>query len=84
MNEGMASSRRWRRRWSSNRGCLQRAGGAGGRGQGDREGGGESGRREIGAEMGEGWRDGGAAVPRQNYPPRLTLLPPEPPTSPFV
>ncbi|KYQ53043.1 hypothetical protein ALC60_07770 [Trachymyrmex zeteki] len=27
MNEGMASSRRWRRWWSSNRGCLQRAGG---------------------------------------------------------
>lgn len=27
MNEGMASSRRWRRWWSGNQGCLQRAGG---------------------------------------------------------
>lgn len=60
MNEGMASSRRWRRWWSSNRGCLQRAGGGRGR-QG-------SGRREIG-------RDGrrGAAVVRR-YPGKTTRL----------
>lgn len=43
MNEGMASSRRWRRWWSSNRGCLQRAGG----------GRGESGERDLG-----GWAEG--------------------------
>lgn len=39
-------------------------------------------RRGVGMRGG-GWR-GGVEVPRQNYPPRLTLLPPEPPTSPFV
>lgn len=75
MNEGMASSRRWRRRWSSNRGCLQRASGNRGR-----EGKWAAGDRQRWAKG----CDGGAAVPRQNYPPRLTLLPPEPPTSPFV
>lgn len=31
MNEGMASSRRWRRWWSGNRGCLQGLAGTGGR-----------------------------------------------------
>lgn len=43
MNEGMASSRRWRRRWSSNRGCLQRAGGDRGKVE-------EGGRRETGRD----------------------------------
>lgn len=75
MNEGMASPRRWRRWWSSNGGCLQRAGGA--RGEGGRWAAGD--RRRWAKGCGDG-----AAVPRQNYPPRLTLLPPEPPTSPFV
>lgn len=62
-----------------------------------RRGGGEGGGVVTGGAS-KGWRrpgdggrpadrrrdDGGAAVPRQNYPPRLTLLPPEPPTNPFV
>jgi len=64
MNEGMASSRRWRRWWSSNRGCLQRAGGAGDGREGGRAGGGRSARR---------WAKGGAAVVRR-YPGKTTRL----------